>query len=109
VFVQFKALSKNLLSTTINTVQLDDDTEFKLMIRAHPQIQFYITCPYNPEQNGIVERKHRQIMKLGLTTMLHSSIPTHYWPEIFECVTFVLNSLPSSLISFLTPYTVLFQ
>jgi Reverse transcriptase (RNA-dependent DNA polymerase) len=79
------------------------------MIRAHPQIQFHITCPYTLEQIDIVERKHRQIVELGLATMLHSSIPTHYWPKIFESVTFVLNNLPSSSISFSAPYTVLFQ
>jgi hypothetical protein len=57
VFNQFKLLVKNLLFATIKTIQLDGDTEFKPMMRAHLHIQFHISCPYTPEQNGLVECK----------------------------------------------------
>jgi hypothetical protein len=41
--------------------------------------------------------------------MFHASIPTQYWPEVFESVVFTINRLPSSSISFSTPYNKLFQ
>jgi hypothetical protein len=58
IFHQFKMLVENLLSSKIKTVQLDGGTKFKPIIRSHPEIQFHISYPYTPQQNGLVERKH---------------------------------------------------
>jgi Reverse transcriptase (RNA-dependent DNA polymerase) len=41
--------------------------------------------------------------------MLHGVIPQSYWPDIFKSVTLVINHLPSSALSFDTPYHVLFN
>jgi hypothetical protein len=109
IFHLFKALVENLLSSKIKTIQLDGGTKFKPIIRSHPEIQFHIYCPYTPQQNEIVERKHRHIVELSLATMFNAGITQAYWPDIFESVTFVINTLPSSFISFITPYHTLFN
>jgi hypothetical protein len=109
LFEQFKTLAENLLSTTVKTMQIDGGTEFKHIINAHPEIQFHISCPYTPQQNGLVERKHRQVVELTLASMFHVSIPTHYWPEVFESVVFTINRIPSAAVSFSTPYNILFH
>jgi hypothetical protein len=36
-------------------------------------------------------------------------IPLQYWTDIFESVTFIINRLPSSALSFNTPFQQLFQ
>ncbi|GKV51884.1 hypothetical protein SLEP1_g58503 [Rubroshorea leprosula] len=36
-------------------------------------------CPKTPKQNGVAERKHRNITELGLTMMFHANIPSKYW------------------------------
>jgi hypothetical protein len=41
--------------------------------------------------------------------MFNTDIPQTYWPDIFESITFVINTLPSSSISFNTPYHTLFN
>jgi GAG-pre-integrase domain len=109
LFEQFKLLVQNLFSTTIKTMQIDGGTEFPPLIRANPQIQFHVSCPYTPQQNGLVERRHRHIVELSLTTMFHAHIPTQYWTDIFESVTFVINRLPSAAISFESPFQRLFK
>jgi Reverse transcriptase (RNA-dependent DNA polymerase) len=109
LFVQFKALVENLFSTTIKTLQIDGGTEFLPIIRTHPQIQFHVSCPYTPQQNGLVERKHRHIVELSLATMFHAQIPLQYWPDVFESVTFIINRLPSAALSFHIPFQCLFQ
>jgi GAG-pre-integrase domain len=100
IFHQFKILVENLLFSKIKTIQLDGGTEFKPIIRSHPEIQFHISCPYTPQQNGLVERKHRHIVELSLATMFNAGIPQTYWPDIFETVTFVIKTLPTSSTSF---------
>jgi GAG-pre-integrase domain len=78
LFENFKSLVQNIFSTTIKTLQIDGGTEFLPIIRANPQIRFQIFCPYTPQQNGLVERRHRHIVELGLATMFHASIPVQY-------------------------------
>jgi hypothetical protein len=41
--------------------------------------------------------------------MFRASIPTHYWPEMFESVVFTINRIPSAAVSFSTPYNILFH
>jgi hypothetical protein len=56
-------------------MQIDGGTKFLPLIRANPQIQFHVSCPYTPQQNGLVERRHRHIVELSLATMFHAHIP----------------------------------
>lgn len=32
-----------------------------------------------PQQNGVVERKHRHIVETGLTLIFHTRVPTYLW------------------------------
>jgi GAG-pre-integrase domain len=109
LFENFKSLVQNLFSTTIKTLQIDGGTEFLPIIRTNPQINFQISCPYTPQQNGLVERRHRHIVELGLATMFNANIPMQYWSDVFESVTFIINRLPSSALEFQTPYQLLFN
>jgi hypothetical protein len=61
-------------------------------------------CPYTPQQNRLVERKHRHITEFSLATMFNAQIPQLYWLDIFESVMFVTNRLPTSPLEFDSPY-----
>lgn len=37
-----------------------------------------VTYPYTSEQNGIIERKHRHIVYMGLTLMYQASMSMEY-------------------------------
>ena len=40
-----------------------------------------LTTPYNPQQNGVAERKNGTIME-GVKTMIHyQDLPMHLWVE----------------------------
>jgi Reverse transcriptase (RNA-dependent DNA polymerase)/GAG-pre-integrase domain len=109
IFSQFKTLVENLLSCQIKTLQMDGGTEFLPIMRSYPSIQFHVSCPYTPQQNGLVERKHRHIVELSLATMFNAHIPQLYWSDIFESVVFVINRLPTSSLESDSPYQVLFS
>lgn len=72
-------------------------------------IKQMISCPYTPQQNGIAERKHRQITELGLSMLFDGKVPQKYWVEAFFTSSFLGTLLPSSSLSNnKSPYEVLF-
>jgi hypothetical protein len=75
----------------------------------YPSITFRLSCPYIPEQNGLAERKHRHIIESGLATMYHAHMPLIYWDWVFESINFVINRLPSSHMSPISPFEQLFH
>lgn len=65
--------------------------------------------PHTPQHNGISERKHRHIIETGLSLLTHAKMPLSYWPYAFATAIYLINRLPSSPLSFETPYAKLFQ
>ncbi|KAA3465059.1 Retrovirus-related Pol polyprotein from transposon TNT 1-94 [Gossypium australe] len=59
--------------------------------------------------NGLVERKHRQIVEAGLSMLAHASMPLYYWNDAFSSAVYLINRLPSSSIANVSPYEKLFQ
>jgi Reverse transcriptase (RNA-dependent DNA polymerase)/gag-polypeptide of LTR copia-type/GAG-pre-integrase domain len=109
IFAQFKQKVEMLLSHKICVVQCDGGTEYKPLQSQFPEITFHISCPYTPEQNGLIERKHRHVVELSLASMYHASIPLEYWDTIFESTLFVINRLPTVSNYSVSPFEKLFH
>ena len=71
-------------------------------------IIFRCSCPYTHHQNGVVERKYRHVVELGLTLLAQAKLPLQFWWEAFQAVVYHINRLPSATSKFLTPYEKLF-
>jgi len=113
LFMKFQSFVENLLQTKIGTFQSDGGGEFTsnrfLQHLQESGIQHYISCPHTPQQNGLAERKHRQLTERGLTLMFQSKAPQRFWVEAFFTANFLSNLLPTSALdSSTTPYQVLF-
>ena len=39
--------------------------------------------PHTPQQNGVVEHKHRHLVETGLALLNHAQIPLQYWEDAF--------------------------
>jgi hypothetical protein len=90
-------------------MQCDGGAEYKPIMRQFSDISFQVFCPHTPEQNGMAERKHRHIVELGLTTMMHVFIPLQFWDYVFESMVYIINRLSSPVTAHSTPFQRLFH
>jgi hypothetical protein len=92
-FKEFKALVENLSERKIKKIESDNggdytSNEFGIFC-IDVGIKRDLTTPYNPQQNGVAERKNRTIME-ALKTMIHDQdLPMHLWVEATRTVVYV--------------------
>lgn len=65
------------------------------------------SCVYSPQQNGVVERRHRSLLEIARAVMFHSQLPGKLWPYSILYATWILNRLPSRILNWKSPYNLL--
>ena len=80
-FKEFKAPVENLSEINIKTLRSDNGREYTSNefgnLYKDVKIKRELTTPYNPQQNGLAERKNRSIME-AVKTMIHDQdLPMH--------------------------------
>jgi histone deacetylase 1/2 len=70
----------------------------------HLGIAHLVSCPHSHQQNGSAERKHRHIVKVVRSLLVHASMPLNFWDEAFLTVVFLINRSPSKVIQQHTSY-----
>lgn len=64
------------------------------------------SCIYTPQQNEIVERRHRSLLEAARSLMFQSSLPLKFWPYSI-LTTWMLNRTPTRVLAWRSPYAVL--
>ncbi|CAL2238036.1 unnamed protein product [Prunus armeniaca] len=64
------------------------------------------TTPFTPQQNGVSERKNRQLLKVARSLMLDMSVPHHLWGHAVLSAAYLINRTPSRVLDFKTPHDV---
>lgn len=68
-------------------------------------IQWELTAPYAPDQNGVSERSMRTVMSRTRTAMIDSQLPESLWAEVMNTIVYLTNRSPSkSVVNNVTPY-----
>lgn len=77
VFIHFKNLVENQLNAKIKTIQSDWGGEYRSLTKFFQDhgIVHRISCPYTPQQHGVVERKHIHVVEMGLSLLAHLHLP----------------------------------
>jgi len=61
------------------------------------------------EQNGMVERRHRYIVEIGLTFLGQCKAPLKYWSYVFESSVYLINHMPTHVLNHKSPFECLLQ
>ena len=82
-FKEFKALIENHSERRMKTLRSDNggeytSKEFEALCK-EAGIKRELTTPYNPQQNGVAERKNRTIMEVVKTMIHDQELHMHLW------------------------------
>lgn len=109
-FLLFKKQVELQSACKIKQIQIDGGGEFRSFAFASQLhnfgIQHRISCPHTSEQNGLVERHHRQIVETGLVLLAQASLS--FWSNAFPTLVHLTNCLLTKALRGLTPIMRLF-
>lgn len=98
-FKTFKTSVEKLLYRPIKHFRSDSggeymNTSFSIFLSSHG-IQHQISCPYTPQQNGNVKRKHRYIIETAISLLQTAHLPLCFWVDAVTMAIFLINRLPT--------------
>lgn len=97
----------------VRRIRADNGSEFKsrfmLDFYASNGILLETSCTDTPQQNGVVERKHRHILEVARSLRPHANLPISFWGECILTATYIINRLPTKAIKNRTPFDILFN
>ncbi|KAL2242415.1 UNVERIFIED_CONTAM: Retrovirus-related Pol polyprotein from transposon RE1 [Sesamum indicum] len=97
----------------IKTVRTDNGSEF-----VNSSCAFFFqnagvchqrSCTHTPQQNGVVERKHRHLLQVARALMFQSYLPNQFWGDSILTATHIINKLPTSTLNWKSPFEVLYK
>ena len=79
----------------IRTLQSDNGTEFMDQVLGnflqHHEIRHQTSWTYTPQQNGLAERKNKQIMEIVCASLFGMNLPKYYWGGAVKSITYVMD------------------
>ena len=95
----FVAFAEKQASETLVTLQTDNDRSYvnKLVSKflSTLGVLHRFSSPYDPAQNGKVERQFRTIQEGVVTVLDQSLVPKHFWPYAADYMIYTMNHQPS--------------
>jgi transposase InsO family protein len=106
-FQDFKNLVENQTGRHIRVFRTDNGKEFDSykydeLCRASG-IKRELTVPYNPQQNGVAERKNRTICEAARAMMYDQNLPLSLWAEAASTAVYIQNRCPHKALEEKTP------
>ena len=66
-------------------------------------IEHQKSCRDTPQQNGVVERKHKHLLETARALYFQSNVPPQFWGECVLCVVYIINRLPLKCLQNISP------
>ncbi|CAH9138265.1 unnamed protein product [Cuscuta epithymum] len=110
--IHFCNMIETQFEKRVKRIRSDNGMEFQTNILS----EFYgrrgiileTSCTDTPQQNGVVERKHRHILEVARAFRFQSGLPIDFWGECILTAVYIINRLPSPVILNKSPYEILF-
>ncbi|KAK9074195.1 hypothetical protein SSX86_006792 [Deinandra increscens subsp. villosa] len=103
---------ENQFKKSVKILRSDNGTEFtnnnmKVFCKKMG-INHQTSCAYTPQQNGVVERKHRHLLNVSRALMFQSGVPLRMWTECVLTASYLINRTPSSVLNGRSPYELVY-
>lgn len=102
---------KNHFHTQVKVLRSDNGREFVNQtcsnLFTNLGIVHHRSCTHTPQQNGVVERKHRHLLQVTRALLTHARLPQKFWGEALLMATYLINRLPTANLHWKTPYSIL--
>lgn len=95
----------------IKRLQSDDYGEFQTLEKLLFQRGYHmrIKCPYTTSLNGVIERKHRHVVKIDLYLIIRADLSIQFWEHAFRHAMHLINIMLSKALLHKTPYELLYN
>ncbi|CAL9078937.1 unnamed protein product [Musa textilis] len=94
-FSKFCKLTQNKKGFMISSIRSDHGGEFQNHdFQNFCEINGYnhnFSTPRNPQQNGVVERKNRNLQEMARTMLNEYNLPKYFWAEAVNTACYVIN------------------
>jgi transposase InsO family protein len=67
-------------------------------------VKRYMTAPYSPQQNGVVERRNQTIVGMARSMLKAMNVPACFWGEAVTTAVYILNRVSTKAVVGKTPY-----
>lgn len=109
----FIAMVKTQFNATIQSIRSENALELGSCTSAS---QFFLdlgilhqtSCPHTPQQNDVVERKHRYLLETSSALLFQSQVPIRFWGDCVLIATYLISRFPSSLLQDKSPFELLY-
>ncbi|KAL0318435.1 UNVERIFIED_CONTAM: Retrovirus-related Pol polyprotein from transposon TNT 1-94 [Sesamum angustifolium] len=107
VFKKFKNLVEKQSGRSIKILRSDrgkeyNNSEFDKFCEEEG-IEHQTTVSYNPQQNGVSERKNRTVMEMARSMLQEKHLPKAFWAEAVYTAVYLLNRCPTKAVQNMTP------
>nr|GEX74087.1 hypothetical protein [Tanacetum cinerariifolium] len=88
MFQKFRVLVENETGVKVKTLRTDRGGEFNSKAFTKycddTGLKRHFTAPYSPQQNGVMERRNRSVIKMARSVMKSIEVPDTLWGEMFK-------------------------
>ncbi|KAG7588726.1 Integrase catalytic core [Arabidopsis suecica] len=110
-FINFQNYVTNHFDAKIKILRTDNGGEYtSTKLKTHLEkcgILHQTSCPYNPQQNGVAERKNRHLMEVARAMLFEKHMPKRFWGDAVLTSCYLINRLPTRILNDQSPFQVL--
>ncbi|CAL8996654.1 unnamed protein product, partial [Prunus brigantina] len=110
-FKDFHKLIVNQFNSQIKVLRSDNGTEFMTSSMSEfltgEGIIHETSCVGTPQQNGVAERKNRDLLEKTRSLMFQMNVPKRFWSQTVLTAAYLINRLPSRILGSKSPLEIL--